>query len=68
MNKDTVKGQTDEFIGAVKKQWADLTDDDLLKVEGDAQKLQGVIQKKYGLAREQAERDVAEWQSRNMKR
>lgn len=57
-NKDIAKGQWNQLIGRAKTAWAELTDDELLHVEGDAQKLSGLIQEKYGIAREAAERQV----------
>jgi Uncharacterized protein conserved in bacteria len=57
-NKDVANGQWNQIMGRAKAAWAELTDDELLHVEGDAQKLSGLIQKKYGIAREKAERQV----------
>lgn len=66
MNKDTIQGQADQFIGAAKTQWGKLTDDDFLRVKGDAQKLRGLVQERYGISQEQATHQVAEWE-RNRK-
>lgn len=63
MNKDTVHGQFDQFIGAAKSQWGKLTDDDFLRVEGDVQKLKGAVQERYGITREEAEKQVAKWET-----
>lgn len=62
MNNDTIKGQFDQFIGAAKTQWGKLTDDDFLRVKGDMQKLKGLVQERYGLTREDAEKQVAAWE------
>jgi uncharacterized protein YjbJ (UPF0337 family) len=62
MNNDTLKGQFDQFIGAAKSQWGKLTDDDVMRVEGDLQKLKGVVQERYGLTLEEAEKQVADWE------
>ncbi len=58
MNEDILKGKWKQFKGEVKKQWADLTDDDLERVEGEYDQLVGRIQERYGYSREQAEREV----------
>ena len=58
MNEDILKGKWKQFKGEVKKQWADLTDDDLNRVEGEYDQLVGRIQERYGYSREQAEREV----------
>ena len=63
MNKDTIKGQFDQFIGSAKTQWGKLTDDDFLKVEGDAQKLKGVVQERYGITADEAHEEVNKWES-----
>jgi uncharacterized protein YjbJ (UPF0337 family) len=42
-----------------------LTDDDLTVLEGDRDQLAGNIQKRYGIAKEEAERQVREFRSRN---
>ena len=63
MNKDTIKGQFDQFIGSAKTQWGKLTDDDFLKVEGDAQKLKGVVQERYGITVDEAHDQVSKWEA-----
>ena len=44
MNGDTIKGKWSELKGTVKQKWGDLTDDDLLEIEGNRDKLVGKIQ------------------------
>ncbi|MGB6102871.1 MAG: CsbD family protein [Pusillimonas sp.] len=58
MNKDTLEGQWKQLAGKAKVAWGDLTDDDLAKVEGNAERLTGLVQEKYGKTREEAEREV----------
>jgi uncharacterized protein YjbJ (UPF0337 family) len=58
MNVDVLAGRWKQVQGEVKKQWGKLTDDDLLRVEGQKDKLVGLVQERYGYAREQAEREV----------
>ncbi|MDP2344771.1 MAG: CsbD family protein [Deltaproteobacteria bacterium] len=52
MNTDQVKGEWDKLVGKAKRAWGELTDDDVLKAEGSADKLFGVIQKKFGDTKE----------------
>ncbi len=61
MNRDQIKGQWKQLMGEAKRQWGKLTDDDLQKVDGDQDRLVGVIQEKYGKTREEAEREVSQW-------
>jgi uncharacterized protein YjbJ (UPF0337 family) len=58
MNQDTIKGQWQQLKGKVKQQWGKLTDDDLAKIEGHRDQLVGIVQERYGIAREEAQRQV----------
>jgi uncharacterized protein YjbJ (UPF0337 family) len=62
MNEDTLKGQWTQLKGKAREKWGKLTNDDLDLIQGRAQQLVGRIQERYGLAREEAERQVKEWQ------
>ena len=59
MNWDTVKGDWKQFQGKVKEQWGKLTDDDLKRIEGRRDQLAGTIQKRYGIEKDEAEKQVA---------
>ncbi len=61
MNIDQIKGKWTQIKGAAKAQWGKLTDDDLAVIEGDAEKLVGKIQERYGIAREDAKARVDAW-------
>ncbi len=65
MNKDTLEGQWKQLAGKAKAAWGDLTDDDLAKVKGNAERLAGLIQEKYGRTREEAEREVKAFFDKN---
>ena len=58
MNSDLLKGNWKQLKGRVKEKWGKLTDDDLDQIEGRRDILIGRIQERYGIARDQAERDV----------
>jgi uncharacterized protein YjbJ (UPF0337 family) len=62
MNWTQVKGNWKQFKGKVKQQWGELTDDELDKIAGDRDLLVGRIQEKYGIAQEEAEKQVQEWE------
>ena len=53
MDKLQLKGKWNQLKGAVEQEWADLTDDDLLYVEGKEDELLGRIQEKTGKAKEE---------------
>ena len=61
MNWDQVKGNWKQFKGQVKQQWGKLTDDDLHLIGGQKDKLVGRIQERYGLQKDEAQRQVDDW-------
>ena len=63
MNKDQIQGKWEQVKGSAKAKWGDLTDDDLTEIEGNAEKLAGKIQERYGIEREEAKRRVDEWRN-----
>jgi uncharacterized protein YjbJ (UPF0337 family) len=63
MNTDTLKGQWHQLKGELKSRWGKLTDDDFDQAAGDAEKLIGRIQERYGYARDQAKREVDDFMS-----
>ncbi len=62
MNKDTMKGKWEELKGKVQKQWGKLTDDDLDVIKGDAKILAGKLQERYGITKEEAEKQVEDYE------
>ena len=64
MNWDQIKGNWKQLKGQAKQQWGKLTDDDLTRAEGDRDILIGRVQERYGIAREEAERQVSDWERR----
>ena len=60
MNAEILKGRWNQVKGDIRTKWGKLTDDDMTQIQGDAQKLFGKLQERYGLKREQAERDLEE--------
>lgn len=65
MNNDIFEGQWKQLSGKVKTAWGELTDDDVTKVDGNIQKLSGLIQEKYGRTKEQAEKEIQDFCDRN---
>ena len=62
MNWDHVAGNWTEFRGKVRERWGKLTDDDLDVVEGKREQLLGVLQQRYGTAKDELEREVKEFE------
>lgn len=65
MNEDILKGKWRQLKGEVKSQWGKLTDDDLDRAEGDAEKLIGRVQERYGYQRDQAKQEVDDFVRRH---
>lgn len=61
MNWDQVEGNWKQFKGMAKERWGKLTDDDLSSIEGKRDQLAGKLQKEYGYAKEEAEREIDEF-------
>jgi len=61
VNQDQVAGKGKQFKGELKKKWGEFTDDDLLAIEGNVDKLEGKIQERYGDRREEVKQWVDEW-------
>lgn len=65
MNRDIAKGNFTQLKGKIKEQWGKLTDDEIDELEGKSEILAGKLQERYGLNREDAERQAKEFQDRN---
>jgi uncharacterized protein YjbJ (UPF0337 family) len=58
MNKDIFEGNWKQIRGEAKAWWGKLTDDDLDRVAGKAEVLEGLLQEKYGYTRERAADEI----------
>ncbi len=61
MNSDQFEGKWKQLKGSVKQRWAKLTDDDVTALSGKKDELVGRIQERYGITREQAQKEADEW-------
>ena len=61
MNEDILQGKWTQLKCKVKEQWGELTDDEIDQLDGKKDQLVGRVQERYGIARDQAERDVDTW-------
>ena len=64
MNWNNVEGNWKEFKGRVKQQWGKLTDDDLTRIEGKRDELEGILQQRYGYAEDVTRREIDTWLGR----
>jgi uncharacterized protein YjbJ (UPF0337 family) len=58
MNTEILQGKWHQLKGSVKAQWGKLTDDELDQVDGNAEKLVGLVQERYGYAKQRAQEEV----------
>jgi len=58
---DELKGKWKQHVGSAKIVWGKLTEDELLKSEGHAQKLTGLVQERYAITRDEADKQVSDF-------
>jgi uncharacterized protein YjbJ (UPF0337 family) len=61
MNWDRIEGNWKQMVGSARKQWGKLTDSDWQMVKGSKDQLVGRIQERYGIAKDEAQRQADEW-------
>jgi uncharacterized protein YjbJ (UPF0337 family) len=64
MNWDRVEGNWKQLTGKVKEKWGKLTEDDITVINGKQDQLVGRIQERYGIAKDEAQRQVDSWTDR----
>jgi len=64
MNWEEIQANWKKFRGEVKERWGRLTDDDLDVIAGRREQLSAEIQRKYAIAKDEADREVDEFFSR----
>lgn len=57
MNSDILKGKWKQASGSLKENWGKLTDDDLDQIDGKLEVFQGKMQEKYGMSKDEAEKE-----------
>jgi uncharacterized protein YjbJ (UPF0337 family) len=65
MNWDQVEGNWKQLKGKIHERWALLTDDELEAIDGRREQLAGKLQEAYGITKEDAERQIHEWERAN---
>lgn len=63
MNIDIFEGKWEKLKGNVQRQWGKLTDDDLDVIKGDTKILIGKLQERYGMTKEEAEKEVKKYKA-----
>lgn len=65
MSNDQLAGNWKQFKGKIKEQWGKLTDDDLDVIAGKRDQLLGRIQERHGVAKDEAETQVRQFEKSN---
>ena len=65
MNWDFVQGNWNQVSGKVKQQWGKLTDDDLAKIAGKREELEGKLQERYGLSKDEIKKQLDDFMTRH---
>ncbi len=58
MDHEKFKAQWHHLKGEIKVKWTELTDEDILYISGEKNKLIEKLQERYSLSRESAEREL----------
>jgi uncharacterized protein YjbJ (UPF0337 family) len=61
MNWDQIAGTWKEYAGIARTKWGELTDNELEQVAGRRDEMVGLLQKRYGYAKDRAENEVDQW-------
>lgn len=61
MNSDQLAGKWKQVKGSAKQRWGKLTDDDLDVINGQSEILIGKVQERYGIAKEEAQKQWDQW-------
>jgi len=64
MNWDRIEGNWKQLTGKAKEQWGKLTDGDMAIIAGRRDQLIGKIQERYGIAKDEAEKQIDDWSGR----
>ena len=62
MNKNIIEGNWEQLKGDIQKTWGKLTNDQMDQIEGDRKKLVGYLQESYGIAEDEAEKQISEFE------
>ena len=64
MNWDRIEGHWKQLTGQTMEHWGKLTNDDIDVVAGRREQLSGKIQERYGVVKDQAEKQIAAWEAK----
>ena len=66
MNWTTIENGWNDYKASAKQQWSKLSDEQLSNMHGKREDLAAKVQEAYSLSKEETDRQVSDWQSRQM--
>lgn len=64
MDSNVLKGKWHQVKGSIKTQWGKLTNDEVDQVDGNVERLVGLVQERYGYMKDRAEQEVNDFLNR----
>jgi uncharacterized protein YjbJ (UPF0337 family) len=61
MDWNVIEGNWKQAQGKIRQKWGKLTDDDLTRINGQREQLEGLIQRRYGIAKDKVRQEVDAW-------
>ena len=61
MDWNLIEGNWKQAQAKIKERWGKLTEDDLTKINGQREQLEGILQQRYGLAKDMVRKDIDAW-------
>lgn len=58
---DKLAGKWKQFAGDLRTHWGEITDDEFEQIAGQRDKLEGKIQERYGITKEEAKKQIDDW-------
>ena len=68
MNWSSIEGGWNDFKASAKQQWSKLSDDQIAGTMGKREQLSSRLQEAYSLSKEDAERQISDWQSKQVEK
>ena len=68
MNWSSIESGWNDFQASAKQQWSKLSDDQIAGTMGKRERLSSRVQEAYALSKEDAERQISDWQSKQVEK
>ena len=68
MNWSSIESGWNDFKSSARQQWSKLSDDQIAGTMGKREQLSSRVQEAYALSKEDAERQISDWQSKQVEK